>query len=560
MRTSTELQVLLNDDWRQSLRGKALPDLLEGLDRLLKLGAPKVHESLRPGAAPSATRALADLAGCEGPPPEDLLTWFAWRDGQRAEPHRALTPKNDYHALLSVEQSRELIARSRANGQYVPGWVPLAARRDREEEHGLGVLTQGPHAGQLCKHDRLDAPSYPDVASFVRAITLKFQDVVSLPEPGQYWVHGVGALLLEDNRYHHALPGGLWPIASANCPVTIFREDWGVRSPEQLLSTLARLEARHTGSPLASNELAFKLGVASSLAALGRVAGWLSAEEAWTMQLRFANTIQRAFSSWREFGEAYIQGFGNGNGEDAYLQRLLADPTSPFHLPWHTPLDPKPTPDPPVDCFELTPDDHERLNDLLGHFRSPRLVDIKLEAGFYVLEQKVRQPVRLRGESTGDTVIQGMRSGEEALWVAFGGFDLQDLTIEHDVGEVPRKEDVADAVTLQGAVVFARRCKFVGSRNGFTISESSWGRLLDCEFVGRGHTGLSVGGAAVVSGGTTHGQVFGLFVWEGAQCWASGLRATGGKVGFRLEKSTAYLLDVETEGEKGDGLVITGSS
>ncbi|HYF84710.1 MAG TPA: tetratricopeptide repeat protein [Clostridia bacterium] len=133
---------------------------------------------------------------------------------------------------------------------------------------------------------------------------------------------------------------------------------WGIKSREDALRVVNNLkksghlylDAGGEQKKLVGWELCRLVRVAGEC----YVAGYLTDEESWGYIMDAAQTLQKAFGSWKEMGESYITGFEAWSGEkrnvlgtDAHyrfeiMKELLKDPQSPWTLyDWNMSLEKK---------------------------------------------------------------------------------------------------------------------------------------------------------------------------------------------------------------------------
>lgn len=489
---------------KMDLLATPLTDLLEILDNVLAQGSPLVAKSLNKPASDKSLKRLANAVGKNAKLPSALITWFKWHDGQKKGAHRILTPKDDMRRPVSADEAADMLLAARnhlqSNEDAIESWCPLwvfLPSGDTELKWQPGMYFDGDDRGKInIRSKERKQPQYANLQHMVVALVEKFIDLAIPPAPGQYWVHGVGAPLTELNEHHHVLPGGLWPLASGSAPISILKNFWSVHTPKELKSTLDWLigSGHREGSKTPQKYLAWDLCRAANLAGLGRVATWLSAEDAWKYQYDAACEIQKCYSSWSEMAQSYTSGCKKfmGSSDGDYMERLFADPTSPFQLPWNTPLSSTPTPDIPPDRIDIGPGEFDKLELMLGCRLASRLLVVQLEPGVYTLDNgTLERPCHIVGATNGETILQGMVSKKATLSLDDVGAKIENVTILHEPED--EKEDAAMALTALGSLLIVNDCRITGSRLGMTLRSSSWMQMRNCSIrSGNGHKGLNV--------------------------------------------------------------------
>lgn len=187
----------------------------------------------------------------------------------------------------------------------------------------------------------------------------------------QLWALALSGVLTELNSAHHDAIGG-WGENQHTRPwcTNTLRDFYGVQSKAEfdgmtgwLMETGHSADARATLASLGPNPyadtpkqaivranrtrieqsglLAWDLGRLAAVVGWGFWAGYVDEPSAWKLLATAASRAQKAYDSWRSFGDAYELGrmfWSNGQpneGTARALHKLFTDPKSPWNtLPW----------------------------------------------------------------------------------------------------------------------------------------------------------------------------------------------------------------------------------
>jgi LSD1 subclass zinc finger protein len=190
-------------------------------------------------------------------------------------------------------------------------------------------------------------------------------------QPQRLWGLALAGVLTEMNSAHHD-ELGMWGLNEHTRPwcTNVLRDSYGVGDEQafnEMVHWLATeghtAEARATISTLGPSPiqdqpkqaiarserariqevglLAWDVGRLVAVVGWGFWAGFIEEDAAWKTILGSAVRVQRAYDSWRAYGEAYMFGrfYWSGGqtheGSQAAYQRLLGNPASPWNrLPW----------------------------------------------------------------------------------------------------------------------------------------------------------------------------------------------------------------------------------
>lgn len=194
-------------------------------------------------------------------------------------------------------------------------------------------------------------------------------------DPVKLWSLAVGAVLVEQNQLRHDEIGGWAPGPQAQqwCR-NVLSDSYGVESDKDFVSRVDWLtreghsvEAKQQLANLGPDPLrdypketmvrayrqqiervgllAWDLGRLAAVVAWGFHAGYTDEGEMWRILHGNAVRVQQAYSSWRDYGDAYMmgrlwwaQGALNPKAKGAH-QSLVQNPNSPWNrLPWQLPL------------------------------------------------------------------------------------------------------------------------------------------------------------------------------------------------------------------------------
>lgn len=209
----------------------------------------------------------------------------------------------------------------------------------------------------------------------------------------QLWMLSLGAVLAQQNNSRHDILYGYEKTKVAiDSMKHVLSRDWGIDSKSKLLSTLEWLLTDGHGvdflkdrylistlSEVAQNDyienlykksseyvqsqlvkiynkslpqagvLAWDYGRYVFLCRCAAATNLISEEEAWELMLKVAKLAQKAYSSWREYGLAYIAGrqtwltnISSDSAEDQLerIKPLIIDKNSPWNiLDWNVSLE-----------------------------------------------------------------------------------------------------------------------------------------------------------------------------------------------------------------------------
>jgi len=213
---------------------------------------------------------------------------------------------------------------------------------------------------------------------------------VPTPSP-KAWALAASALLTQRNGgTHDTLPDSLFRMNDQGDTRKLLGTSWGVRNRNDLLDCLktlsttghrtgynvmaaavTRMSDKEFDDLLAKSDVtritvltemrtycrsnfgksifAWDFARYINLCRWGYSAGYLSAEEAWSLIMPMARRVQKRFSSWEELGRNFLHGrlcsmpelyMDDKTQAEAALKFLLTDPTSPWKtIPWDLNLD-----------------------------------------------------------------------------------------------------------------------------------------------------------------------------------------------------------------------------
>ncbi|MFO0739507.1 MAG: DUF1266 domain-containing protein [Labilithrix sp.] len=202
-------------------------------------------------------------------------------------------------------------------------------------------------------------------------------------DPVKLWSLAVGATLIEQNQLRHDEIGGWMPgPQAAQWCRNVISDSYGINNDkdfQERVDWLTRVghsaEAKQQLANLGPDPirdypketvvrayrqqvervglLAWDLGRLAAVVAWGFHAGHVDENEMWRILHGNASRIQQAYTSWRDFADAYMmgrmwwaQGALNPKAKEAYT-RLIGNPMSPWNrLPWQQPLGQPPAPSP----------------------------------------------------------------------------------------------------------------------------------------------------------------------------------------------------------------------
>lgn len=234
-------------------------------------------------------------------------------------------------------------------------------------------------------------PSAAPAPLAVAAQTAPEADVAAQPGTARAWALLASSVLFERNEYRHDLLAGVERASPKLGEIkTMLKDSWDIETREHLLEQLewlqhgghrdawekhfrdygrmsekevdARIERIEdeedrvqwktlwkNASRAAKSEggvLAWDHARYVALCRWGYAAGYLSQEEAWKRMDGIAKELQKAYTSWEEFGEAYCIGYdcwrpGKGEETEKAFERLKTSETSPWKTtPWKQKLVP----------------------------------------------------------------------------------------------------------------------------------------------------------------------------------------------------------------------------
>lgn len=570
---STDFANFVYEARSKNLSDLPVPELLEILDRTLKEGQPLLYKSLGEPANKKQISQLEEFLGHRLS--EDIKAWFMWHNGQGLNPHRYLAHSMAEYRPVSIEEIINLLKRDKKNGHEWPNWVPIEVLRTNGKyettlESACGVRLSESGEGGFGRPDR-EANIFLEFRTYILALVNKYLDVALPPTSGQYFVHGMSAPLNEVNRYFHTLATGKWEKSSSYTSLECMDRDWNIQNKEQLLSAIQWLENSGHRSEERDNPekyVAWDLNRACNLASWARTVGWMNEKEAWSIQYRVALRIQKAFNSWEEMGKSYVAGrakfmggdLDNWRGED-YIERLLADPTSPFQLPWDTVPSNTPTVDAPITKIRLGPKDNELFNRIVTYEYTTKRIEIELEAGEYIITGgQFGRSCIIKGAKDGETILKGMAEASAATYNYNCTVCFEDVTIIH---EDPTEDDSGRSSAFYfsyGHSIFTN-CKLHGS--GWGISAvGGYIQLYNCELFG-GYRGFQIqNGMAEL----TNCKIYGKEKF-GAVCYSSDGTPTfltlhncevkSDSDGILVEAGNLFMTDTKITADEDDGLRVT---
>lgn len=135
--------------------------------------------------------------------------------------------------------------------------------------------------------------------------------------------------------------------------ISTLKDSWGIKNREDLLETVDYM-SRGPGLQNCATQAdrAWELCRSTQLLGMGYVAGWLTREEMIDYSCPVCQTIQRAFQSWDELSESYLEGciqwtlqeglpLSRADMRRQIHENLTKRPDSPYKVAWDLPLDPE---------------------------------------------------------------------------------------------------------------------------------------------------------------------------------------------------------------------------
>lgn len=398
---------------------RSLLDELEAHQRALAKGP----IAYRPGATEEA---LAKLATVYSELPEDARVLLRWHDGQEKIgadeeccPQQAMHPA--YGLLLNGVEEMISLAPPRARRHKGVRYLPLYSARDGQPGY-FGLALSGRQKSALFFVD----PKDPDEAELIAdSLPLWIEECHRLRygarrdaeamhpgevaiTPSQAFKLALSGGLTEENGGGHTVLGTLRAVVGAGEYLAMLDHWWDVRTRTELVETIVSLlDAAESEAP---DNVAYDAGRAVFLARVGVTTTFLEPAEAWSFICRAAHRIRAAYSSWKAYAKAYLDGLGENfpiaeptldelaslpakpawdspervqSGAVAAVQRLLGPGGRWREIPWDTPLedDAPPAPAPRITRVRAVPEDFMNLARLVRDAAPGDVFEI--EAGVY---------------------------------------------------------------------------------------------------------------------------------------------------------------------------------
>jgi tetratricopeptide (TPR) repeat protein len=479
------------------------------------------------GAAPrvEAARAAALVAvGCVGEGLDALRALAYAHPGSaavRRELGRALAASGAFEAAVA-ELGAALVLRDGADVHVALAEVLLAIGARGAAAEQAGRAARGRDASPEARRGAvriLAAVSGPSAAraaagrgAWPRGADASADARADTRADARAWVLAMAGVLAELNGQRHEVVGGrARPSGEAT---TILRRWWDVTDAAGLRDAIRELERRGM-----RGEIAVKLGVPepdllawdylrmATIAGWGYAAGLIDLGEAWGVMRTAAQTVQLAYGSFREVGQAYARareawGRSEEGARDAYeaVERLLAQGGAWHDLPWGVALDGAAPPRDVEVVRDVRPG--EVLEEVIARAFAlemdpiaARLV-LRLAPGEYPC--RISAPGSLVIDAAGPGVILLGAAGQAAVRIegSAGGVTLRGVEVR--CGDADPAS--GDALVVEGGLLVVERCRIGGSGCGILIDEGGVARVTDTVIAGASYGVVVKDGDAQLSG------------------------------------------------------------